>query len=52
MLMAFAEIVLAVFVALVASVLLFAAGLGLLVPLVLVGLLVWLIGVGHAARLR
>jgi hypothetical protein len=49
---ALAEAILGVFVALVAAMLLFVAGLGLLVPFVLFMLVVWLIGAGHAARLR
>ena len=52
MLTTLSEIVVGVFVAIVIGGLLFAAGLGLLVPLVLVGLVFWLWAVGHAARLH
>ena len=49
---ALSEIFVGIFVATVIGGLLFAAGLGLLVPLVLVGLVLWLFAVGHAARLH
>jgi hypothetical protein len=50
MLIALSEILLGVFVALVLGGLLFVAGLGLFVPFLLVGLVIWIFAVGHAAR--
>jgi hypothetical protein len=50
MFIAFAEAILGIFGALTIAVLVFAAGLGLLVPLVLVLVVMWLVAVGRATR--
>jgi hypothetical protein len=52
MFIALAEAVFGILGALVIAVLLFAAGLGLLVPVVLVVVVMWLVAVGRAARLH